>query len=885
MSTPASASSPADARRSHPLLALLLILLALLLLLFHQSLAAGKILFSSDGPLGANAAAYAAMPQAFTGMWQDLNWVGGPAGSAFPSTTYLLLWLLGPLGFAKFYAPVSILLLGLSAWVFFRQLGFKPFVCVLGGVAAALNTDFFSYACWGLGTLTLAVAATFLALAALVTPVTRRRWLKDALAGLAVGMAVMEGFDSGAILSVYVAAFVLFQAWNQGRSWKALGRGAARVAVVAGMAVFLATQALTILVGTQIQGVVGMKQDAQTREQRWDSATQWSLPKIETLRTVVAGLYGYRMDTPDGGNYWGRVGEMPGHPEMMRRHSGAGHYAGVMVVLLALFGLAAALRRTDAVLSAEERRAVWFWAVVAVVSMALAWGRHAPFYRLVYALPYFSTIRNPIKFLHPFSLAMVILFAYGLEAFWRLYADRAAETAGGVKQRLAAWWRTASRFDRRCFGGWALLTGVSALAFLMFAASRRTFETYLVKVVPTSAETAAQMASHSLGEVAWTIFWLLLTGALLLAVAARLLSGGRARWAVVALGLVLVADLARANRPWVVYWNFADKYAPNGLTRVLSREAWTHRVQLISGQLWSQPEVLQPLQQAGVLNYVQLLMQLYRADWLQHGFRYYNIQSLDVVQEPRVATDNALYRAALAGRGIEGEVRLWELTNTRFLLGLGGDVVTLFNRILDPGRERLRVHTLFTVDQARPGAPLRVQTNSVGPFALIEFTGALPRAKLYARWITETNDQTALQRLVNPLFDPAQTVVVSSALPAAPPAGANTAAGTVAFRDYAPKRLTLHAEATQPAVLLLNDKYDPDWRVTVDGQPAPLLRCNFLMRGVYLEPGAHDVVFRYAPSSLPLWVSVLALLVGLGLLTLLLRDARKSRPAPAEKPA
>jgi hypothetical protein len=885
MSTPASASSPADARRSRPLLALLLVLLALLLLLFHQSLAAGKILFSSDGPLGANAAAYAAMPQAFTGMWQDLNWVGGPAGSAFPSTTYLLLWLLGPLGFAKFYAPVSILLLGLSAWVFFRQLGFKPFVCVLGGVAAALNTDFFSYACWGLGTLTLAVAATFLALAALVTPVTRRRWLKDALAGLAVGMAVMEGFDSGAILSVYVAAFVLFQAWNQGRSWKALGRGAARVAVVAGMAVFLATQALTILVGTQIQGVVGMKQDAQTREQRWDSATQWSLPKIETLRTVVAGLYGYRMDTPDGGNYWGRVGEMPGHPEMMRRHSGAGHYAGVVVVLLALFGLAAALRRTDAVLSAEERRAVWFWAVVAVVSMALAWGRHAPFYRLVYALPYFSTIRNPIKFLHPFSLAMVILFAYGLEAFWRLYADRAAETAGGVKQRLAAWWRTASRFDRRCFGGWALLTGVSALAFLMFAASRRTFETYLVKVVPTSAETAAQMASHSLGEVAWTIFWLLLTGALLLAVAARLLSGGRARWAVVALGLVLVADLARANRPWVVYWNFADKYAPNGLTRVLSREAWTHRVQLISGQLWSQPEVLQPLQQAGVLNYVQLLMQLYRADWLQHGFRYYNIQSLDVVQEPRVATDNALYRAALAGRGIEGEVRLWELTNTRFLLGLGGDVVTLFNRILDPGRERLRVHTLFTVDQARPGAPLRVQTNSVGPFALIEFTGALPRAKLYARWITETNDQTALQRLVNPLFDPAQTVVVSSALPAAPPAGANTAAGTVAFRDYAPKRLTLHAEATQPAVLLLNDKYDPDWRVTVDGQPAPLLRCNFLMRGVYLEPGAHDVVFRYAPSSLPLWVSVLALLMGLGLLTLLLRDARKSRPVPAEKPA
>ena len=33
--------------------------------------------------------------------------------------------------------------------------------------------------------------------------------------------------------------------------------------------------------------------------------------------------------------------------------------------------------------------------------------------------------------------------------------------------------------------------------------------------------------------------------------------------------------------------------------------------------------------------------------------------------------------------------------------------------------------------------------------------------------------------------------------------------------------------------------------VTVDGQPAHLLRCNYIMRGVYLTPGRHSIEFRF----------------------------------------
>ena len=61
-----------------------------------------------------------------------------------------------------------------------------------------------------------------------------------------------------------------------------------RVAVVAIFAAFIAAHTLSVLVGTQIKGVAGMeKTDKQTKEERWDWATQWSFPPQEILRVIM----------------------------------------------------------------------------------------------------------------------------------------------------------------------------------------------------------------------------------------------------------------------------------------------------------------------------------------------------------------------------------------------------------------------------------------------------------------------------------------------------------------------------------------------------------------------------------------------------------------------
>ncbi|HKI69868.1 MAG TPA: hypothetical protein VKA67_09790, partial [Verrucomicrobiae bacterium] len=235
---------------------LLLLTTVILVVLFHRSFESGQVLFSNDGPLGVQMAHFLKLPAGFFGTWYDIQWLGSNTGSIFPTLSSLIRWVLGPLGYSNFYIPIAILFLALSAGFFFKQLKLAPVACVLGGLAAALNSDFFSESAWGLASHGITFGFEFLALAALVDTSTRRRWLKVILAGLAVGMGIMEGADIGAIFSLYIAAFVMHQAWmGDGVPAARLSRGVIRTVVVAIFAALISAQALTNLIGTQIKGI------------------------------------------------------------------------------------------------------------------------------------------------------------------------------------------------------------------------------------------------------------------------------------------------------------------------------------------------------------------------------------------------------------------------------------------------------------------------------------------------------------------------------------------------------------------------------------------------------------------------------------------------------
>lgn len=854
------------------------LLFGLLAVLFHDCFLPGYNLFSNDGPLGALVAECRRVPAGFSGGWEDLNSLGFREGGALPDITYGLLWILGPVGYSKFYAAIVLFILGAAAWTFFRRLGFSSLACILGGLAAVLNSSFFSAACWGVAAHPLTIALSFFALAALVDTTSSRRWLKVVLAGLAVGMGVVEGADIGAIFSLYVAAFVAYQTWisDEPRP-KAIAPGVVRLALVACFAAFIAAQSLSVLVATQIKGVAGMQQDKQTKQQHWDFATQWSLPKREALGFVVPGLFGYRMDTPDGGYYWGAVGRDPNWdryfaegkqgpaPGGFMRFSGGGSYAGILVLLIAAWAVFQSFRKKDSAFALPARRWIWFWFTVFVVSLLFAFGRFAPFYQFLYALPYFSTIRNPAKFTYPCSWALVVLFAYGVNGLSRLYMESPTGKAAAVRESFKAWWRRVRGFDRRWTIGLGGAVAVAALAWLIYGSNQDAFEKYL-QAVQFDAATAHAIAKFSVGQVGIFLLFFAAAAFLITLVISGAFRGPRAKWGGIMLGALLVVDMGRANQPWIITWNYADKYASNPIIDFLRNRPYEHRVAGLPRWLLQVFQVPPQLSKAE-----QIFRELYGIEWTQHHFLYYNIQCLDVIQLPRMPEDLAAYETKFfpqSAADLPRVTRHWQLTNTRYLLGVSA-FLDLLNRQFDPGQQRFRIAERFNIvpkpgksDSAKPEDWSAVSDTN-GTFALFEFTGVLPRASLYSNWQVMTNDQVALDTLPNLSFDPEKTVLVDENL-RAPEAtvATNQSPGEVKFVSYAPKDIVLSATAKAPSILLLNDRFDPNWRVFVDGKPETLLRCNYIMRGVQLTHGEHRVEFRFVQPMGMFYISLAGVALG-----------------------
>jgi len=886
-----------------------LLLLAVLAGLLHGALLPGCTLFSNDGPLGRLMSQSHRLPQTFTGAWQDLNATGFREGGAAPNLSYGLRLLLQPIWFSKVYALAGLLFLGGGAWCFFRQLRLHPAACALAGLAAALNSSFFSAACWGVASHAITIGCCFFALAALADTSSPRRWLRVMLAGLSVGMAVSEGADIGAMFSVYVAGFVLYQALvAEGPLVKRLATGTARVAVLAALAAFLAAQSLSVLVSTQIEGIAGTQQDEESREHRWNWATQWSLPKRELLGLAVPGLFGYRADTPGGGEYWGGVGrdaawttyfangKQGPRPTGFIRYGAGSIYAGTPVLLVAVWAGVQSLRRKGSVFNPTQRKWLWFWMVAAFISVLLGFGRYAPFYRWLYALPYLSTVRNPSKFYHVVSFAIVIGFAYGVDGLWRNYVQPAGVNLGARWMGLGSWWSKASRFDRRWVQGCLLVLGLGLFGWMLYNSARPALERYLLEVEFPPARAAA-IAGFSVREVGWFLLFYVLAAGLLLLLLSGAFAGRRARWGAAWLGALLVADLARAHQPWIQSWNYVERYASNPIIDRLRQEPYQQRVATLPR--WFLRSQFQDLFRVTprLESQERLFYGFYEVEWSQHQFPCYNIQSLDVTQMPRKPQDILAFDEALSPRRVADLARVltrrWELTNTRYVLGAAG-FLNLLNSFGDPDQTRFSIVERFTL-VPRPGIlrpmqaeDLMAEESTNGPFALFEFTGALPRASLYGRWRAATNNAQALDLSTNSNFHPAQEVVVAGLPATAPAPGTNTEAGTVEIQKYAPKAVSLRAQVSAPAVLLLNDRFDPNWKAFVDGAPSPVLHCNYLMRGVFLTPGPHLVEFRFEPPFRLLYVSLAAIGLGVVLLGVVVVWEHKSQPQPvptAQPPA
>ncbi|HEV2883885.1 MAG TPA: YfhO family protein, partial [Pyrinomonadaceae bacterium] len=223
----------------------------------------------------------------------------------------------------------------------------------------------------------------------------------------------------------------------------------------------------------------------------------------------------------------------------------------------------------------------------------------------------------------------------------------------------------------------------------------------------------------------------------------------------------------------------------------------------------------------------------------------------------QLGSNVSLDRIEIAHAGSSAAFSLWKATlydsQTGRSTPLTKDGASETEPLLDPRRWQL-VHEVDGVQ-------------------IIRNLRALPRAWLVAE-AEAVDGEEALRRISGESqrpFDPRRTALIEVASDQLPnlPGGSLTTESNARIVSYEPNRMSIETSATTPTVLIVSEMFYAGWEATVDGQVVPVLRTDYLLRGVALPPGRHQVEMRYtAPAARTgaiISLSTLALLGGLAI--------------------
>jgi hypothetical protein len=299
--------------------------------------------------------------------------------------------------------------------------------------------------------------------------------------------------------------------------------------------------------------------------------------------------------------------------------------------------------------------------------------------------------------------------------------------------------------------------------------------------------------------------------------------------------LMVVFDAAFILAPHYVQTMPAGYVAENELVRYLKREVGHNRTAMATKD--------------GFYNF-----------WLTYLFPYHGIPTIEVTQLPRPPADYVAFWNAL-----RDPVRMWQLTAVSHVLAHGQVAAQL---LANPDWARqLEVAWAYQPydDEPRRSGGAQRGAFSAGAGSRAEDETVPPRVAAVQSWRV-ADDAEALKTLGSASFEPYRSVLLAPGSEVcAPPAGDPGPAPEVEIERLIPGRCEFTVKNHGPVVMRVAEKFDPNWKATVNGQSRPVLRVDYMFQGVAIEEaGTHRVVLAYRPSSLPVVLQWIGVLAGLG---------------------
>ncbi|HEX8218572.1 MAG TPA: YfhO family protein, partial [Chloroflexia bacterium] len=510
-------------------------------------------------------------------------------------------------------------------------------------------------------------------------------------------------------------------------------------------------------------------------------------------------------------------------------------YVGALTLLLAAWGLAAALfspraahaqgdttfpRRLGQALSPRKPL---FWALAALTGFSMAYG--IPPFSLLRNLPGFSSSLN-YRLIAVAAASLVVLGAMGLQRLLEYQAPSAKHHVGPFPLR--------TRYSAL---GTFLLVG---LGLLFLVDGRRAW--YV-----ESTEAGPYMQA-----------WKMWAGALFCAGAALILarvSGLLGTRALATLAvLLLLLDLGRAN------WNFnvtspSDTFYPtNEMTDFLAQRGITERVAIDAA--WAEPNRLMAYRIPDIRYYDPAIDNRYRV--------FIRLMSPGTFTSPYPAYPVHLMLDRPSATLLSLVGVKWLVTTSNFNPN-DWQPTPEKGHIYEPWLNR-NSFVAWENRYARPYAYLASRIRVVPD-------EATARQRMQEMKLEEINEAT----IEDPAGLPGEVASASNGQPL-------TEAEVDSLETIAniPGTIRVRLRTEKPRLLVVNESWAAGWRATVDGAETPIYRANYIVQGVVVPPGEHEVVFNYDPPifKVGLAISGVSLLGWLGLLALGIKQRRNSKPLP-----
>jgi hypothetical protein len=739
------------------------------------------------------------------GTFEVLNWLGQAYLPQPLHPLSLAAAHLSPWWFFTAYAPVVATLGLLAMAAFLRELEVSRPAAIFGGLIFAWQGDLLPFVYPG----HYGYMATwpFFALAAWGALRSERtgHWAYALISGASCGLMVSLQPDRGAIASVLVGVLFLAAFFRN----NTLHATRALVLCVA-VASLVALAPLLSIFKSNVEGV--SMAGAEDRHQLYNMVTQFSLGPAETLTYLVPGFFGWHMNHRDG-MYWGWIGEWPdwaAHHEGTRNLNLAISTTGTVATVLALVGVGLLMWEGLFGPSRLTGRQKFFGRILLLlgfVTLVLSWGWHTPFYRPVFALPFMDKWRNPLKWLEMTNFALVVLSAIGAD---HLLASLNPE-AKVVRRRLA--WFTLGTAVLLVIG---LAITYPLSVHLSGELQKESYDAPTLAGIMSTLHTSTFVALvvmalfcvvlHLLWKPEPLRTWRPVNPLMQRAWQNMLMPEHLPLTLALSLGALAVLQLAWVASQFIQPIPIKDLTETNPLLDALRAEGDTVRCSVAS-----QDQVLNEL--------------------LQNQFAAMDISCLDISAASRIPDDLNTFQQTLDS---EQEV-MWFLAGVKNVIVPQGGV--------DQMRQDAGVAA--NIDHADGYTLVPTGDPNLPSHALVAMKQYLSKATLVPDAEFFSSDADELARLKDLKWNPRATILLKGAKPAESTAKGGAATDGVGLTVYTPTQIEISVRAANGGYVLVNDQYDPDWSVQVNGHDAELLRADYIMRAVRVPPGESTVTMKY----------------------------------------